>query len=882
MAKTQLLLVDADPRSIRVLEVSLKNEGFSVTTANDGQDALDKLEFAVPDLILTDTRLPRLDGFQLVAHLKSKTEFSSIPIVFLTSETSIEDKVRGLQLGVEDYLTKPIFVRELITRVNILLARKTQQTIATATVSSRTRFSGTLDDMGVVDLLQTLEVSRKSGVARIASGQRQVTVYFRDGAVIDAEHGRLRGEEAIYRALLWTHGEFEVEFRSVENEVAMTTSTQGLLMEGMRRVDEWGRLAEQLPSSTAVFDVDTELLLERLPEIPDELNGIIRLLDGTRSLMAVIDESPFEDLSTLEVISKLYFEGLLVQAADVNETAGSVVPGSAPEYANVSLAPRSEHSFRPSAPPIGPSDGPTVRFSEAPASPAHEVVAPRAGRVPASAVSVALPRAPDISPPGVARSETGAEPDDIVAALEALGEFDREGEGASARRVSEAPTNVPREPPVPTFSEPPSVRPPSSVPLGGATILGLGAPPAPAPAKPGPTLADGDSNVIQFPPRGHDELPAPVTPRRGSLEAAEERDVPPTVSTGRGTGDGSTLRPGAKEAERAGTSRVPSSDGAPSGGARRYPVRTVTAAPSPADRAAVSVEARQIPTTPVGTGREEPAPGGGAVAQAPLSGAEAAPPGRIAGSSEESGAAESSHSGDRSRRAGSAPPPSRESRPLPSPRSARALGADTGTRAEGAVSQGAVSRGAVSRGAGAIRSGVQGMSERRQRNLRWVVRIVGMALALCLYGLYLAFSRTDAHDAEPLDVPLLTTVLPQSVATGANVPGANPPGVGREESRPVSSAPSALQGDEAQPRPTATPESPPERTSAAPPQGAPSKAAPAPKRAAPQPKAPRAPKPVAAPVPKPTRPAPAPPQPKSPSRSAPAPKKKPAVSFPSP
>ncbi|HEX2731631.1 MAG TPA: response regulator, partial [Polyangiaceae bacterium] len=367
MAKPQLLLVDADPRSVRVLEVSLKNEGFSVTTATDGADALEKLEFAQPDLILTDTRLPRMDGFQLVRQLKAKSEFANIPIVFLTAETSIEDKVRGLELGVEDYLTKPIFVRELITRVNILLARKTQQRIATAKVTSRTRFSGTLDDMGVVDLLQTLEVSRKSGMARISSGQREVIVYFRDGKVIDAEHGRLRGEEAIYRALLWTNGSFEVQFRSIDNAEVVTTSTQALLMEGMRRVDEWGRLAEQLPSSTAVFDVRSDQLLERLPEIPDELNGIIRLLDGTRSLMAVIDESPFEDLSTLQAISKLHFEGLLVQAADVQDEA-SVVPGRSHQSGSIRSVEESsddQHvSVRPSAPPVEVAgEGMRVRVS---------------------------------------------------------------------------------------------------------------------------------------------------------------------------------------------------------------------------------------------------------------------------------------------------------------------------------------------------------------------------------------------------------------------------------------------------------------------------------------------------------------------------------------
>jgi len=314
VAKQKLLLVDADPRSVRVLEVSLKKAGYSVTTATDGLDALAKIESLTPDLVLSDTRLPKLDGYTLVRKLKERPEWASIPIVFLTSQKSIEDKIRGLELGVEDYLTKPIFVRELIARVNLLLARRTQENIATTrgTSSGRTRFAGSTSDMAVVDLLQTFEVSRKSGVVHLRSGGQEGHVYFRDGKVVDAELGRLRGEEAIYRALIWNEATFEVEFRAVANEDVIGGSTQAILMEGMRRVDEWGRLCEQLPPLTTVFEIDHGQLLERLNEIPDELNGILRLFDGKRTLSDVVDDSPFEDLSTLSTITKLYFEGLLV------------------------------------------------------------------------------------------------------------------------------------------------------------------------------------------------------------------------------------------------------------------------------------------------------------------------------------------------------------------------------------------------------------------------------------------------------------------------------------------------------------------------------------------------------------------------------------------
>ncbi|MEO6601052.1 MAG: response regulator [Polyangiaceae bacterium] len=422
MAKKQLLLVDADPRSVRVLEVSLKKAGYSVTTASDGADALSKIEFSIPDLILTDTRLPRLDGYELVRRLKEHAEFAQLPVVFLTSQKSIEDKIRGLELGVEDYLTKPIFVRELIARVNLLLARRTQEKMATSMPTSRrTRLSGSLEDMGVVDLLQTFEISRKSGIARINDGRRETRVYFRDGKVVDAELGQLRGEEAVYRALIWIAGTFEVEFCPVSNADIIPTSTQGLLMEGMRRVDEWGRLLEQLPSLKTIFEVDHEQLVERLNEIPDELNGILRLFDGKRTLINVVDESPFEDLSTLSTITKLYFEGLLVigQAApdedvvpsEAEPRADSLPPNSeaepfdyddvVPDRSSDSKLQVSDHtapSWRPSAPPLSGLSAPPVTIPGL--RPADFVVAGGAPSGDRGRSQVVMPPVPQTTEPG--------------------------------------------------------------------------------------------------------------------------------------------------------------------------------------------------------------------------------------------------------------------------------------------------------------------------------------------------------------------------------------------------------------------------------------------------------------------------------------------------
>lgn len=363
MAKKKILLVDADQRSLRVLEVSLRKAGYNLTCVHDGQSALDVVEHQQPDLVICDTKLPKLDGYGFVRRLKDHPDWAHIPVIFLASQRSVEDKIRGLELGVEDYLTKPIFVRELLARVNVVLARRTQESLAAKPSSAmlKTRFAGSIADMTVIDLLQTFEISRKSGTITFKSGNRLGYVWFRDGKVIDAEVGGLRGEEAVYRLLVWSEADFEVDFGNIDREDVVETQTSALVMEGMRRADEWGRLIEQIPPLAGVFEVDHERLVDRLSEIPDELNGILRLLDGRRTLAEVVDESPFEDLSTLSTLSKLYFEGLLTGVVSpppervVPSTSEPAIVDKVASDAMVELARSPHEDVTVPAPPVVPA-----------------------------------------------------------------------------------------------------------------------------------------------------------------------------------------------------------------------------------------------------------------------------------------------------------------------------------------------------------------------------------------------------------------------------------------------------------------------------------------------------------------------------------------------
>ncbi len=385
MAKQHLLLVDGDAKSLRVMEVSLKKAGFSVTTAIHGKDALEKVQISPPDLVLADTKMPEMDGFELCKTLKSDERFKHIPFVFLTNQKSVEFKVRGLELGGDDYLTKPIYIKEIVTRVKMILQKAEKERIEKRE-TTKGGFSGSLADMGVVDLVQTFEIGRKTGTISI-QGERVGAIYFKEGRVIDAELGRLKGENAFYRMLNTFEGQFEVQFTPLDRTERIEVSTQGLLMEGMRRLDEWGRMLEQLPPLETVFEIDYHQLAERLSEIPDEVNGLLRLFDGKRTLSRVVEDSDFEDLAALGIISKLYFEGLIREL------------GNVPQEPIQSGKPGIEEWLHAAAPPAPPAPAPPPAAEPPAAQPAPAVASAPAQTPEPAAVPPPPPAEPEPAPP---------------------------------------------------------------------------------------------------------------------------------------------------------------------------------------------------------------------------------------------------------------------------------------------------------------------------------------------------------------------------------------------------------------------------------------------------------------------------------------------------
>ncbi len=121
--KQKILVVDDEPEAVELVEFNLKQAGYAVSTATDGVEALKKARAQTPDMILLDVMLPEMDGFEICKTLRLETSTARTPILMLTAKASEIDRVLGLELGADDYLTKPFSPRELLLRIKKILGR---------------------------------------------------------------------------------------------------------------------------------------------------------------------------------------------------------------------------------------------------------------------------------------------------------------------------------------------------------------------------------------------------------------------------------------------------------------------------------------------------------------------------------------------------------------------------------------------------------------------------------------------------------------------------------------------------------------------------------------------------------------------------------------
>lgn len=189
----KILVVDDNPTILKLICQTLEKCG-EIISATDGADALMKTIDTKPDLIISDYTMPVMDGRALFEKLRARKETQHIPFVFLASQKEIDERLRMVLEGVEDYFVKPFFARDLMQQTRRITSRLLQQRMEKQ--GGGAGIKGRLAEISLIDWMQSLEQGRKSCTLILHSGGEQGALYFSDGQVTHAVCGDLKGDGA--------------------------------------------------------------------------------------------------------------------------------------------------------------------------------------------------------------------------------------------------------------------------------------------------------------------------------------------------------------------------------------------------------------------------------------------------------------------------------------------------------------------------------------------------------------------------------------------------------------------------------------------------------------------------------------------------------------
>lgn len=312
MLKLKVLIVDDSATIRKLVEDAFMKRGFRVMAAASGEEALEITLRENPDLIISDIAMPGIDGWELCSQVRKNPYTSFIPFVFLSKKIEAPDRIKGLQLGADDYITKPFDMEELIARVELIFNRMIKaQEVA---YSKDKGLTGSTKDMALPDLIQMFQANKKTGILKIRKASREEgKIAFSDGNIISATLLNYSPIKAIQRMMGWGEAKFEMEplvpgEMPPKAEQFSNESVEGLLLESFRVQDEMARLRESRPIKEISIEPDA---LRNLKDLTEQQKKVLVRARRSGKLEEILEVEDLTDLEAYEAVVQLIDRGFL-------------------------------------------------------------------------------------------------------------------------------------------------------------------------------------------------------------------------------------------------------------------------------------------------------------------------------------------------------------------------------------------------------------------------------------------------------------------------------------------------------------------------------------------------------------------------------------------
>jgi DNA-binding response OmpR family regulator len=312
-----VLVVDPSDSARSVLEVALSRDGFDVWSVASGHEGLALLQKSTvtPDVVVLEADLGAEDGFSFCSALRGDARTAEVPVVLLASPEARSIAALAEVVGVDDFIHKPAFARDVAALVRIELARGAGGEASFETAQLLPSL-----------LLRALLSTTRSGRLELAQGHGRVA--FVKGQVVEASFDGVQGLDALVKALALTRGSYRLTLEPVTTAPRLHCTSRELVHLVFPRLAKWAEVVQRSLPLEARLAVDFGRLAQALPSLPQEVNHLVRLFDGRRTVEQVLIDSQFEERLTLEVTNRLYLMGVVMASGPVAQALE--VPRPAP------------------------------------------------------------------------------------------------------------------------------------------------------------------------------------------------------------------------------------------------------------------------------------------------------------------------------------------------------------------------------------------------------------------------------------------------------------------------------------------------------------------------------------------------------------------------
>ena len=309
--KNKILILANDNKTIASLRSVLEDSDFSVSLSPNSTRTTDLILKEEPDLIIVNLEKLEEKEYKLCEILRNNPSTYKIPLIILTPRDLYGDAVPGFVVSSDRFILKPFNSYMVLSYVNQILSALGREEILSS--SFEKTIKGDLSQIPLTDLIQIFLLNKKSGLLTISNQSGIAKIHFNKGSVVSAQIDNIHGIKAVFRIMTLKDGHFEFDPNNLPKKINVTMNTEGLLLEGMRQIDEVENIKKSFPplETKIVLNKESDVLSLKSSRI---LHEILKLTRSPVAIKEVIDKSLSWDLDVYEGLRILFENNILIPA----------------------------------------------------------------------------------------------------------------------------------------------------------------------------------------------------------------------------------------------------------------------------------------------------------------------------------------------------------------------------------------------------------------------------------------------------------------------------------------------------------------------------------------------------------------------------------------